>query len=165
MATALQRSQASPPADIACLLITWGKDCQEIVELTWDRVDLRRGFILLRAVDTKTKQRREVPLTPAVKATLQQLAKVRRLETSRVFLYKDKPIQRISRAFKSALKDSGLQDFRFHDLRHCASTNLRRAGMDTATAMQDHRAQVGEDVEAIQRNRGTGLDASRCKVG
>ena len=113
-----------------------GQRLSEIVELTWDRVDLRRGFVLLRTVDTKTKQRREVPLTPAVKATLQQLAKVRRLETSRVFLYKDKPIQRISRAFKSALKDSGLQNFRFHDLRHCASTNLRRAGIDTATAMQ-----------------------------
>ena len=91
---------------------------------------------MLRAVDTKTKQRREIPLTPAVKSTLQQLAKVRRLETSRVFLYKGKPIHRISRAFKSALKEASVQDFRFHDLRHCASTNLRRAGVDTATAMQ-----------------------------
>jgi integrase len=26
--------------------------------------------------------------------------------------------------------------FRFHDLRHCAATNLRRAGVDTTTAMQ-----------------------------
>jgi integrase len=27
-------------------------------------------------------------------------------------------------------------DFRFHDLRHCAATNMRRAGVDTATAMR-----------------------------
>ena len=27
-------------------------------------------------------------------------------------------------------------DFHFHDLRHCAATNLRRAGVDTTTAMQ-----------------------------
>jgi integrase len=27
-------------------------------------------------------------------------------------------------------------DFRFHALRHCACTNLRRAGVDTATAMK-----------------------------
>ena len=34
------------------------------------------------------------------------------------------------------LKDAGITNFRFHDLRHCASTNLRRAGVDTATAMK-----------------------------
>lgn len=130
--------QASKPHLRPILLLAYhlGQRFSEIIELTWDRVDLRRGFILLRAVDTKAKTRREVPLTPAVRATLQQIAKVRRLETSRVFLYKGKPIQRVSRAFKSALKAAGLQDFRFHDLRHCASTNLRRAGVDTATAMK-----------------------------
>lgn len=130
--------QAAQPHLRPILLLAYhlGQRLSEIVELTWDRVDLRRGFILLRAIDTKTKQRREIPLTPAVKATLQHLAKVRRLETSRVFLYKGKPINRVSKAFKSALKDASLHDFRFHDLRHCASTNLRRAGVDTATAMQ-----------------------------
>jgi integrase len=104
--------------------------------LTWDRVDLKRGFILLRSTDTKTKQRREVPLTPAVRETLQTLAKVRRLDTARVFLYKGKPIERISRSFHTALRVAGIENFRFHDLRHCASTNLRRAGVDTATAMR-----------------------------
>ena len=42
----------------------------------------------------------------------------------------------MTRTFKTALKDAKIEDFRFHDLRHCASTNLRRAGVDTATAMQ-----------------------------
>ncbi|MEO7864237.1 MAG: tyrosine-type recombinase/integrase [Nitrospirales bacterium] len=40
----------------------------------------------------------------------------------------------IRRAFKTALKETGIQDFRFHNLRHCAATNLRQAGVDTATA-------------------------------
>jgi integrase len=53
-----------------------------------------------------------------------------------VFLYDGKPIKQLSRAFRTALKEAGIQDFRFHDLRHCASTNLRRAGVDTATAMR-----------------------------
>jgi integrase len=53
-----------------------------------------------------------------------------------VFLYKGKPLKRISRTFRTALKEAGVPDFRFHDLRHCASTNLRRAGVDTATAMR-----------------------------
>ncbi len=120
-----------------------GQRFSEIINLTWDRVDLQRGFITLRAMDTKTKKPRRVPLTPAVKAMLQDLAKVRSLTTTQVFLYEGKPLKGIKRAFKTALKEASIQDFRFHDLRHCASTNLRRAGVDTATAMRivGHRSE------------------------
>ncbi|MBU6482099.1 MAG: site-specific integrase [Nitrospirae bacterium] len=113
-----------------------GQRFGEIVNLTWDRVDFQRGFITLRGIDTKTKKPRRVPLTPAVRATLQDLSKVRSLSTNHVFLYEGKPIRRISRTFRTALKEAGIRDFRFHDLRHCASTNLRRAEVDTATAMK-----------------------------
>jgi len=113
-----------------------GQRFGEITGLTWDRVDLKRGFITLRALDTKTKTSRQVPMTPDVRATLQRLAKVRSLSTRHVFTYAGRKLERVTRSFKSALKDSGITDFRFHDLRHCASTNLRRAGVDTATAMK-----------------------------
>jgi integrase len=113
-----------------------GQRFGEIVNLTWDRVDLQRGFITLRGIDTKTKKPRRVPLTPDVKIALQNLNKVRRLDTNHVFLYEGKPVKGIKRAFRTALKEAGIRGFRFHDLRHCAATNLRRAGVDTATAMQ-----------------------------
>lgn len=108
----------------------------EIVSLTWNRVDLKRGFITLRSVDTKANTGRQVPMTPDVRGTLQRLAKVRSLTSRHVFSYKGKPLKRITRSFKTALKDAKITDFRFHDLRHCASTNLRRAGVDTATVMK-----------------------------
>jgi integrase len=119
-----------------------GQRFGEITGLTWDRVDLKRGFITLRALDTKTKKARQLPILPDVKAVLQRLAKVRKLtakqdaSTRHVFTYAGRPLQRVTRSFKAALKDAGITDFRFHDLRHCASTNLRRAGVDTATAMK-----------------------------
>jgi integrase len=113
-----------------------GQRFGEIIGLTWDRVDLKRGFITLRSLDTKTKTARQVPVTPDVRVTLQQLAKARRLTTRHVFTYAGRPLQRVTRSFKGALRDAGIEDFRFHDLRHCASTNLRRAGVDTATAMK-----------------------------
>ena len=99
-------------------------------------MDLQRGFITLRSIDTKTKKARQVPLTPAVRLALCELAKVRRLNTNHVFLYEGQPIKSIKTAFKRAKRVSGVEGFRFHDLRHCAATNLRRAGVDTATAMR-----------------------------
>ncbi len=113
-----------------------GQRLGEILELTWDRIDLQRGFIALRAIDTKTKKPRQVPVTPAVREILAELAKVRRLHINHVFLYEGKPVKSIKRAFKTAKRLAGVGDFRFHDLRHCAATNLRRAGVDTATAMK-----------------------------
>lgn len=112
-----------------------GQRMSEIVGLTWERVDLKRGFITLRGTDTKTKKPRLVPLTPDVRRTLQQLAKVRSLHSRHVFLYQRKPLRDFRTAFKTAMEDAGVSGFRFHDLRHCAATNLRRANVDTTTAM------------------------------
>jgi integrase len=119
----------------------------EILNLTWDRVDLNRGFIKLRGKDTKGKESREVPMTPAVKEELRKLNKVRQLNCSFVFLYEGHSIQRIKRAFGGACRRAGIKNFRFHDLRHCAATNLRRAGVDTLTAMKI----VGHKSEKMHR--------------
>jgi integrase len=133
---ALYDAAASHLKPILLLAYHLGQRFGEIVQLTWDRVDLQRGFIALRAIDTKTKEPRQVPITPAVRAALADLAKVRRLHTNHVFLYEGQPIKSIKRGFNTAKKLAGVSDFRFHDLRHCAATNLRRAGVDTATAMK-----------------------------
>lgn len=108
----------------------------EILPLTWDRVDLEGGFIKLAGRDTKTGEARLVPMTPPIQQMLKELSRVRSLVTSRVFLYEGKPIGEIKTAVKTGIRKAGLQDFRLHDLRHCAATNLRRAGVDTVTAMK-----------------------------
>ncbi len=113
-----------------------GQRLGEILNLTWDRVDLHRSMITLRAVDTKTNKPRQVPMTPQVKTTLSQLTKVRDITHKYVFAYKRKPVRQVKRAFKTACRQAGIDNLRFHDLRHCAATNLRRAGIDTTTAMQ-----------------------------
>ena len=40
------------------------------------------------------------------------------------------------KSFKKAKEDAGIEDFLFHDFRHCAITNLRRAGNDVPTIMK-----------------------------
>jgi integrase len=42
----------------------------------------------------------------------------------------------IKQGFTDAVKKAGIEDFRFHDLRHCAIANMRRAGLDPFTIMK-----------------------------
>jgi integrase len=99
--------------------------------------DLQRGFITLSERDTKNGESRLVPLTTNVRHALAELFKVRSLLTNKVFLYYNgRSVGSVKKAFNTAVKDSGIQNFRFHDLRHWAVTNLRKAGVDTVTAMK-----------------------------
>jgi len=45
-------------------------------------------------------------------------------------------VKDIKQGFTDAVKRAGIEDFRFHDLRHCAVTNMRRAGLDPSTRMR-----------------------------
>ncbi len=69
----------------------------------------------------------------------------RGLHTNRVFLSKGKPVKNFAGNYKlqwsRAVKEEGLGDFTFHDLRHCAINNLRLTGNDhfTIMAISGHR--------------------------
>ena len=100
----------------------------EIINLTWPEVDLKKGFIRLSAERTKTNSSRVIPIHPEVKATLERLP--RGLHTDRVFLRHGLPFNEIKHSFQSACEKAKIEDFTFHDLRHCALNNLRKAGND-----------------------------------
>ncbi len=74
----------------------------EIVRLTWERVDLKRGLIGLTARDTKNKKPRTVPLTPELAEVLRDLYKVRYLGQDRVFLRNGQAISSVRKAFEKA---------------------------------------------------------------
>jgi integrase len=100
----------------------------EIVRLTWGEVDLKKGFIRLPAERTKTDSSRIIPLHQEVKAILEKLP--RPLHTDRVFLRYGHPFEEIKHSFQTACKNAGIENFTFHDFRHCALNNLRKAGND-----------------------------------
>ena len=106
----------------------------EILNLQCDYVDLRHGFILLK--QTKNGERREIPISDTLGATLQGLA--RRLDDP-YLLYHDttgRPFRNVKRAIHSALKRTGMRDSHFHDLRHTFASHLVMAGVDLTTAKE-----------------------------
>lgn len=121
---------ACPPhlEPIVLLAFYTGMRKSEVLFLTWDEVDLQKRFIRLAGDRTKTRVARSVPLHPRVCDTLSRLP--RGIRASRVFLWRGEPVDDVKKAFKAACIKAGLQDFTFHDLRHCAINNLRLAGND-----------------------------------
>jgi hypothetical protein len=73
-------------------------------------------------------------MTPEVYRVFTELWQERRLDTQRVFLYNGMPIRDVKTAFSKGCKHAGISDLRLRDLRHTASANLRRAGVDGSTA-------------------------------
>jgi integrase len=49
----------------------------------------------------------------------------------------------VKRSFHTDVRKAGIENFRFHDLRLCAAMNLKRAGVDTLTAMKivEHKSE------------------------
>ncbi len=108
----------------------------EILNLTWNRVDLKGRLIRLAAEDTKTNDARLVPLTDDLTTRLKDLYKVRYLNEPHVFLVNGKSVQSIKTTFHAACRRAGIHGFHFHDFRHTAVTNMRRAGIDHLTIMR-----------------------------
>jgi integrase len=65
----------------------------------------------------------------------------RGLHTDRVFLRNGQPFDGMKHSFQSACQKAKIENFTFHDLRHCALNNLRKAGNDyfRIMAMSGHK--------------------------
>jgi len=101
----------------------------EILKLTWDRVDLKEGWFILRRGDTKTNQARRVPIPEPLRPYLEALPR----ETPGFFLFTHRGKWWEAKDFttwKLALKEAGLDEtLHIHDMRHCYVTNAVRAGI------------------------------------
>ena len=102
-----------------------GCRAREITGLEWDRVDLRRKTAWLNR--TKNGTPRGVPLNRDAVAVLEA-------EQGKhpvfCFTYRGEPIawKLTNSAWKHAVEKAGIEDFRFHDLRHTWASWHRQAG-------------------------------------
>ena len=121
---------------VVVLALSTGMRQGEIMGLTWDVVDLNRGRAILH--ETKNGERRAVAITGHALDLLNALTKVRRIDSNLIFPAKEtrphkpqKPID-LRTPWETAMKESGLVDFRFHDLRHSAASYLAMNGASLA---------------------------------
>lgn len=106
---------------IAIVALNTGMRKSEILNLKWNDIDFKRGIIYL--LRTKNNEKREIPMNDAVITVLIKVKK--NPESQYIFCGKNgKPLQNIRKSFFTALKNAGIINFRFHDLRHTFASQL-----------------------------------------
>ncbi len=107
-------------AILICALDT-GMRQGEIFSLRWRDVDLENGLLNIQAFHTKTMKERQVAITTRLKLEFERLRAVAPDNPNGlVFGISDN----VKRSFTAARSKAGLNDVRFHDLRHTAATRL-----------------------------------------
>ena len=94
----------------------------ELLKLLWRDIDLKRRVMTLR--DTKNGDDRRVPLTQKAIELLEQLP---RGEEERVF---PTTSDAITAAWRRIVLRAEIEDFRYHDLRHEATSRLFERGLE-----------------------------------
>jgi len=108
---------------VECALLT-GMRKGEILLLKWEQI--RGGFIYL--TKTKTNEARQIPANEDLERLFREIRKRSNLKSPYVFTFQGKPVSGIKTAFNAAVKRAGIEDFRFHDLRHTFASHLIMRG-------------------------------------
>ena len=130
-----ENSNAKELLIIVLLALSTGARKNEIRWLRWDDVNVQTGTVIFR--ETKNGTIRSVPLVGRGLDLIRDWGKVRRLDTDLVFPGKNPnhPVL-FEKSWKRELKESEIEDFRFHDLRHSAGSYLIMAGVHMRTVAE-----------------------------
>ena len=99
-----------------------------VCRMQWDQVDLTRKAAWVHPDQAKAKKAIAVPLnSDAIDVIRKQYGQ----HDQYVFTYKGRPVARANtKAFRDAVKRAGIEDFRFHDLRHTWASWHVQSGTD-----------------------------------
>lgn len=115
--------------------IKMGMRKNEILKLSWDKVDFENGFIRLEKADTKTRRKRVIPIYPLVLKILIG----RKAKSASAFVFPSPTgkgpvgLQGNETSWQNCKVKSRVQG-RFHDLRHTCATRMSESGMNPVMA-------------------------------
>lgn len=119
--------------EIILFAVNTGMRKGEILSLRWPQVDLDNRVITLLV--TKNKEKRSLPINETVYQLLKRKMEARK---SSGYVFPSGTGTKIishnlSRSFRIAREKVGLDDVRFHDLRHTAGSRMAQSGVDIYT--------------------------------
>lgn len=115
--------------DMAIFSVATGLRQSNVTRLQWRQVSIERRHLWVSADQHKNGKAHSVPLN---EAALLVLEKRKGDHPTHVFTYEGNPIVQVNtKAWRNALKRAGIDDFRWHDLRHTFATWHREAGTPT----------------------------------
>jgi len=131
--------------DMVLFALQTGLRQANVVKLEWSQVNLEQSHMWVNAAQSKNRKPIAVPLNREALAVLhRQLGK----HPARVFTFAGKPIVNANtHAWRNALKRAGIEDFRWHDLRHTWASWHRMQGTPTHELQQLGGWKTGAMVE------------------
>ncbi len=106
---------------------------EEILSLKWKQVDMKNSLISLDK--TKNGEKRHISINEALKELLVGVEGKKHMNSTWVFHDQStgKRFTDVTHSFKTAKKRAGIEDFRFHDLRHTFASHLVLSGVNIFT--------------------------------
>jgi len=114
---------------MAIFSVATGLRQSNVTRLQWKQVSIERRHLWISADQHKNGKAHAVPLNDAA---LHVLERRKGDNLKFVFTYEGNPIVQVNtKAWRNALVRAGIDDFRWHDLRHTFATWHREAGTPT----------------------------------
>lgn len=114
-------------ADLVRFSLATGLRKANVLGLEWSQVDISRKVAWIHADQAKGGRNIHVTLNAtAIQVLERQIGK----HAARVFTYRGNPINQVNtKAWRAALRRAGIENFRWHDLRHTWASWLAQGGV------------------------------------
>ncbi len=151
--------------EVVLFALATGLRQSNVLRLEWGQVNLEQRHAWIHGWQSKNRRPISVPLNEAALAVLKRQ---KDKHSTRVFTFRGKPLnQANTKAWQAAKKRAGIDDFRWHDLRHTWATWQRQAGTPThelqrlggwkTGAMVERYAHLAPDHLAVAASRLDGV--------
>ncbi len=121
-------------AEMVRFSLVTGLRQRNVADLQWPQVDLKRRIAWIHADQAKARKAIAVPLNAEAMAVLHRLEG---RHPTNMFSYRGRPIRQVNtKAWKKALKRAGIENFRWHDLRHTWASWHVQAGTPLAVLQE-----------------------------
>lgn len=151
--------------EVVLFALATGLRQSNVLRLEWGQVNLEQRHAWIHGWQSKNRRPISVPLNEAALAVLKRQ---KDKHSIRVFTFRGKPLnQANTKAWQAAKKRAGIDDFRWHDLRHTWATWQRQAGTPThelqrlggwkTGAMVERYAHLAPDHLAVAASRLDGV--------